>query len=60
MLAVVGRPYAYGLAAAGQAGVEAVIKTILAEFELSLGLAGHTRLSDVIGKAGEVTIKVET
>ena len=55
-----GRPYAYGLAAAGQAGVEAVIKTILAEFELSLGLAGHTRLSDIVGKAGEVTIKVES
>ena len=56
----VGRTYAYGLAAAGQAGVEAVIKTILAEFELTLGLAGHRSVADIVGRAGEVTVKVES
>ncbi|KAH9939345.1 FMN-dependent alpha-hydroxy acid dehydrogenase [Epithele typhae] len=55
---LLGRTYAYGLAIAGQEGVEAVIKTILAEFELSLGLAGHKSVADICGKAGEVTIKV--
>jgi lactate 2-monooxygenase len=37
----VGRPYVYGLAAAGQAGVAAVLRNLLAEFDLSLALAGH-------------------
>ncbi|MBL9213995.1 MAG: alpha-hydroxy-acid oxidizing protein [Opitutaceae bacterium] len=35
-----GRPYVYGLAVAGQAGVEAVIANVLAELDLTLGLAG--------------------
>ena len=56
---LVGRTYAYGLAVAGQAGVEAVIKAMLAEFELSLGLAGYRSVADILGKAGEVTIKIE-
>jgi isopentenyl diphosphate isomerase/L-lactate dehydrogenase-like FMN-dependent dehydrogenase len=38
----VGRPYVYGLALAGQAGVEAVLGNLLAEFDLTLGLAGGT------------------
>ncbi|RPD56619.1 FMN-dependent alpha-hydroxy acid dehydrogenase [Lentinus tigrinus ALCF2SS1-7] len=55
---LLGRSYIYGLALAGQAGVESVIKTILADFELTLGLAGHKTIADIHGKAGEVTIKV--
>ena len=35
-----GRPYVYGLALAGQRGVEEVIGNVLAEFDLTLGLAG--------------------
>jgi lactate 2-monooxygenase len=35
-----GRPYVYGLAIAGQRGVEEVIGNVLAEFDLTLGLAG--------------------
>ncbi len=35
-----GRPYVYGLAVAGQQGVEEVIGNVLAEFDLTLGLAG--------------------
>ena len=35
-----GRPYVYGLAVAGQRGVEEVIGNVLAEFDLTLGLAG--------------------
>jgi lactate 2-monooxygenase len=37
----VGRPYVYGLAAGGRAGVEAVLRNLVAEFDLSLVLAGH-------------------
>lgn len=36
----VGRPYVYGLALAGQLGVEEVLGNLLAEFDLTLGLAG--------------------
>jgi isopentenyl diphosphate isomerase/L-lactate dehydrogenase-like FMN-dependent dehydrogenase len=40
---LVGRPYAYGLALGGEAGVEHVIRCLLAEFDLTLALSGHTR-----------------
>jgi L-lactate dehydrogenase (cytochrome) len=35
-----GRPYVYGLALAGEEGVREVIANVLAEFDLTLGLAG--------------------
>ena len=38
-----GRPYLWGLALDGQAGVEAVLKTILGEFDLTMALCGYTR-----------------
>ncbi|GHH85705.1 alpha-hydroxy-acid oxidizing protein [Streptomyces capitiformicae] len=38
---LVGRPYAYGLALDGQAGVEHVIRCLLAELDLTLALSGH-------------------
>ncbi|HEY7455743.1 MAG TPA: alpha-hydroxy-acid oxidizing protein [Solirubrobacterales bacterium] len=37
-----GRPYLWGLALDGQAGVEAVLKTILGEFDLTMALCGYT------------------
>ncbi|WP_394553934.1 alpha-hydroxy-acid oxidizing protein [Agromyces sp. MMS24-JH15] len=37
-----GRPYAYGLAIAGATGVSEVIRNVIAEFDLTLGLSGHT------------------
>ncbi|MER6310059.1 lactate 2-monooxygenase [Streptomyces sp. NPDC001657] len=40
---LVGRPYAYGLGLDGQAGVEHVIRCLLAEFDLTLALSGHAR-----------------
>jgi len=42
-----GRPYVYGLALAGQRGVEEVIGNVLAEFDLTLGLAGCARVREV-------------
>jgi isopentenyl diphosphate isomerase/L-lactate dehydrogenase-like FMN-dependent dehydrogenase len=44
---LVGRPYVYGLAVAGEAGAEAVLRNILAEFDLSLGLSGNTSIADL-------------
>jgi lactate 2-monooxygenase len=38
-----GRPYVWGLTLDGQAGVEAVLRTILGELDLTLALCGYTR-----------------
>ena len=37
---LLGRPYVYGLAAGGAGGVEAVIRQLAAELDLTLALAG--------------------
>jgi lactate 2-monooxygenase len=37
---LIGRPYCYGLAVAGEAGVREVIQNFVADFDLTLGLAG--------------------
>jgi lactate 2-monooxygenase len=37
---LLGRPYAYGLAVAGQTGVERVIRNLMAEIDLTLALIG--------------------
>jgi lactate 2-monooxygenase len=44
---LIGRPYVYGLALAGEAGVAAVIANLIAELDLTLGLAGHRRIGDL-------------
>jgi isopentenyl diphosphate isomerase/L-lactate dehydrogenase-like FMN-dependent dehydrogenase len=44
---LLGRPYAYGLAVGGQAGVEAVIAHLTAETDLTLALAGGVRAVDL-------------
>ena len=46
-----GRPYVYGLTCAGQQGVEEVIGNVLAEFDLTLGLAGCTNVRSVTREA---------
>jgi isopentenyl diphosphate isomerase/L-lactate dehydrogenase-like FMN-dependent dehydrogenase len=43
----VGRPYAYGLAIAGEAGVREVIQNLKAEFDLTLGLSGHRSVAEI-------------
>ncbi len=43
----IGRPYAYGLALAGEDGVSEVIRGFLSDFELNLRLAGGTKPSDI-------------
>lgn len=46
---VVGRPYIYGLALGGHAGVEEQVRTILADFEVTMGLCGYTSIADIWG-----------
>lgn len=40
---LLGRPYAYGLALGGEAGVRHVLRCLAAELELTLALAGYNR-----------------
>lgn len=44
---LVGRPYAYGLALAGREGVGAVVGNLLADTQLTLGLAGCSSWKEV-------------
>ena len=48
----------YGLAAGGQEGVEQVIKSLLADTEITLGLSGYRNLDEIRGKADEVLAKI--
>ena len=41
------RPYVYGLALGGEAGVRHVLRTFLADLDLQLGLSGHASLHEL-------------
>ncbi len=53
---LLGRPFAWGLALAGEEGVRQVVSDVLAEFDLTLGLTGHTAVDqlspDVLRRVG--------
>lgn len=40
-----GRPYAYGLGLAGERGVQEVIRNVVAELDITLGLADLTTVA---------------
>ena len=44
---LLGRPYAYGLALGGESGVRHVLRSVLADFDLTLGLSGHRTPADL-------------
>lgn len=44
---LVARPYAYGLAHAGQAGVRHVLRSVLADFDLTMCMSGHRNLTEL-------------
>jgi len=48
---LLGRPYAYGLGLGGQAGVEHVLRCLLAEFDLTLALSGYTSPGELTPEA---------
>ncbi len=43
----IGRPYVYGLAAAGQQGVQDVLHNFKADFDLTMGLAGYRSIAEI-------------
>ena len=44
---LLGRPYLWGLALGGQEGVETVLRSFLAEFDLTMALSGHGRVAEL-------------
>ena len=54
----VARPFMYGLAVAGQDGVEQVLRGTLADLEVSLGLLGYKNLQEIQGQGEEVVVKI--
>ena len=44
---LIGRPYAYGLALAGEEGVREVIANFVADFDLTMGLAGCRSVREI-------------
>jgi lactate 2-monooxygenase len=44
---LIGRPYLWGLALAGQEGVEVVLRSLLAELDLTMALSGAVRLAEI-------------
>jgi lactate 2-monooxygenase len=43
----IGRPYVYGLAIAGEAGVRAVLRNMIADLDLTMGTAGCASIADI-------------
>jgi 4-hydroxymandelate oxidase len=43
----IGRPYLYGLAATGEAGVTKVINILQREFQMAMALTGRTNVSSI-------------
>ena len=46
---LIGRSYAYGLALGGEAGVRHVVRSLLADLDLTLGLSGHRTPGELNG-----------
>jgi lactate 2-monooxygenase len=44
---LLGRPYAWGLGVAGEDGVRQVVEDVIGEFDLTLGLTGHTAVGQL-------------
>lgn len=44
---LVGRPWVYGMAIAGEEGAREALRNLLAEFDLVLGLSGHRSIGDL-------------
>ena len=49
----------YGLALGGADGVKHVVKTILADLEVTMGLSGYKSVDEIHGKAEEILARVE-
>ncbi|TCD65773.1 hypothetical protein EIP91_002212 [Steccherinum ochraceum] len=56
---LLGRPFMYGLCVGGQEGVEAVVRNILADLEITLGLAGYKNLNELRGQGERAVVRLD-
>ena len=48
----------YGLAIGGEAGVEEILRGLLADTEISLGLSGYKNIGEIWGKQEEIIARM--
>jgi len=60
VLVVVGRPIMYGLALGGEEGVEEVLRGLLADTGVTLGLSVYKSIGEIWGKREAALEKAET
>ncbi|KAG2121565.1 FMN-dependent alpha-hydroxy acid dehydrogenase [Suillus cothurnatus] len=51
---LIARPFMYGLAIAGQAGVEQILMQTVTDMHLTMGLCGYSDVNDIVGKRDEL------
>ncbi|KAG1727062.1 FMN-dependent alpha-hydroxy acid dehydrogenase [Suillus paluster] len=56
---LIARPYMYGLAIAGQAGVEQILMQTVSDMHITMGLCGYSDVNDLIGKRDELLERVD-
>jgi lactate 2-monooxygenase len=56
----VGRPIMYGLVLGGKEGVEEVLRGLLADTEITLGLSGYRSIDEIWGKREAILEKADT
>ncbi|KAH9961462.1 FMN-dependent dehydrogenase [Lactifluus volemus] len=57
---LVGRPIMYGLVLGGKEGVEEVLRGLLADTEITLGLSGYRSIDEIWGKREAILEKADT
>ena len=55
----VARPFMYGLAIAGQQGVEQILVQMLCDLHMTMGLIGYGDINEIVGKKEELLMKLE-
>ncbi|KIJ59033.1 hypothetical protein HYDPIDRAFT_101468 [Hydnomerulius pinastri MD-312] len=55
---LVARPFMYGLAIAGQEGVEQILMQTICDLHVTMGLSGYSDINDIIGKKDEILMKL--
>jgi lactate 2-monooxygenase len=53
----IGRPYAYGLALGGQAGIEHVLRCMLAELDLTMAIDGYPSIA-ALGRDALIRVRL--
>ncbi|KAH7885015.1 FMN-dependent alpha-hydroxy acid dehydrogenase [Phlebopus sp. FC_14] len=55
---LIARPFMYGLAIAGQEGVEQILMQTICDMHITMGLCGYSDINDIIGKKDEILVKL--